>query len=499
MAMVAVSGMATDYTDNLVVNLGGTATSQTAVISLDQQEDGSTTLTLKNFVLTMGEDQMPVGTIQIDNVSSSQAADHTTYVANKNITIKEGDAAGFWLGPSLGAIPVQVVAEQRDSKLYAVININLSAEMNIKVTFGDGNYQIPNSSFEEFHAEGSVDEPNHWHSFGSATGNFASIVKSVNHTFISSVTRPNSTGSKSVLVTSGKVYGIAVANGTITTGLMKAGSMTASNPGNHAEIDLSSTAVDSNGDPFYTKLSGVPDSLAVWVKFKQGSVVAEHPYATVSAAITDGTYYQEPQDKTYNNVVARASNKTITSNGFAWQRISVPFAAVNSELDPKAILVTLSTNADPGQGTGTDSLYVDDLSLIYNQDITVKGITVQGQALDLADQMKYESLTAVVLTLDDFVLDTNAKKVIKTVETTDAGSVVTLVAASEDLQNFKVYTVTTASNVTSGIQAVSTTANAEGAATDGIYTVAGQRTSVMQPGEVYIVKQNGKTTKVVKR
>jgi hypothetical protein len=59
--------------------------------------------------------------------------------------------AGIYLPP----IPIQLMGEQRDDKLYAVINIDMKASINsdIKVTFGDGNYQIGNSSFEDFHKE----------------------------------------------------------------------------------------------------------------------------------------------------------------------------------------------------------------------------------------------------------------------------------------------------------------------------------------------------------
>ncbi len=271
--------------------------------------------------------------------------------------------------------------------------------------------------------------------------------------------------------------------------------MVATDPKNHAELDLDSTAVDSNGDPFYTKLSGVPDSLAVWVKFKQGGEVAGYPYATVSAAITDGTYYQEPNDKEYTNIVARGGNKEIASNGFVWQRICFPFTAVNATLDPKAILVTISTNAAPGKGTGTDSLYVDDLSLIYNQDIMVKGISVQGQPLTLADNMKYETLTASVLTLDDFVVDTDAKRVIKTVDVTNERSMVSIFVASEDLKTFKTYTVSTPSRVATGIDAVGTSTAGNSSAADGIYTLSGQRTTVMKPDRYISSRRAARPTK----
>ena len=128
-------------------------------------------------------------------------------------------------------------------------------------------------------------------------------------------------------------------------------------------------------------MDGTPDSIAVWVKFKQGTPNADHPYATVSAAITDGTYYQDPKDKDYTNVVATAKNAQIASNNFEWQRIVVPFKYTGNDVKAKAMLVTLSTNADPGQGSAADNLYVDDISLIYNVD--KPAVTVNGHAVTL--------------------------------------------------------------------------------------------------------------------
>lgn len=90
----------------------------------------------------------------------------------------------------------------------------------------------------------------------------------------------------------------AIANGTITTGRINTGSMTAADPSNHSWLDLSRTDVDANGDPFHAILNGQPDSIAAWVKFKQNKPVADFPYATISAVITDGTYYQDPEDNT---------------------------------------------------------------------------------------------------------------------------------------------------------------------------------------------------------
>jgi hypothetical protein len=497
LAAAVLTASAKDYTDKLQVEVAQSmSASQTATISLNKQDDGRYSFALKNFILSLGGDQMPVGTIQIDNVEAVDLNGTTTLADQQTITIMDGDMGApddIWMGPMLGEIPVQLIAEQRDESLYAVLNINIP-NLPIKVVFGNGGYQIPNADFEQFHKEkNDIDEPNHWHSFASCTGSWAGFVSGTPHTFVSDVVRPGTSGNSSVMVTSTKIFGV-VANGTITTGRMVAGATTASDPKNHAEMDMSKTETDTNGDPFYVPMNGKPEALSVWVKFKQGIPNATYPYATVSAAITDGTYYQDPEDKAYTNVMSRAKNNTIESNGFEWQNIIVPFKEVDKSVDGKAILVTISTNATPGAGS-VDTLYIDDLSLVYNQDITVNSIAVKGNALTLGDNMTYMGADNESYTTNDITVDTKAAKVIKRIEETEGGVKAYVTVASDDLNTFKIYTIDLPKGTT-GIAGLNTDSTSAAAS---IYNLQGQRVDKMQPGRTYIVKQNGKTTKVIKK
>ena len=270
LALVAniAAASANDYTDSLEVEVNGVATTQAATISLDRQADGSYSFILKNFILESEGQQMGVGTIEVNRVSGVTANGVTTLLARQDITIKEGDGpspSGIWIGPNmLGIVPVQLVAEQRGDKLYAVIDIDLKSSLDkvIKVTFGNGGYRIGNSDFEAFHQESGIAEPNHWHSFASSKGSLSAFVSKTPHTFVSDVTRPGTSGKSSVMLTSAKIFGI-VANGTITTGRMNAGGFTATDPANHAETDLGDTSTDSNGDPFYTMINGVADTMTL--------------------------------------------------------------------------------------------------------------------------------------------------------------------------------------------------------------------------------------------
>lgn len=528
-AAFAVSSMATDYKDMMTVSLDGNPTTPTeTTISVEKTDDSGYTLSLKNFVLyTTSGDQvfpMPVGTIVLENVEAVTKGDVTTLKTSQDIEIAEGDDPtyeGLWIGPGLSSdgdlIPVNMTGEIRGDKFYTVININFM-EMNIDVVFGNGGYQITNSDFELFHKatyeENTSDEPNAWHSFMSSTGSFSSYVSGTPHTFISEEVRPGSTGTKSVQLTSGivKMLGGFIkipANGTITTGQLKAGAASATSTDNNSFLDLTNEAVDGNGDPFYTILNGQPDAIKVWVKFKQGKIDEknkDYKYATISAIITDGTYYQDPEDKAYTNVVAKAQNKEIESKGFEWQEITVPFdyaSYATNNAETKAILVTLSTNAQPGVASSSedepDVLLIDDLSLVYNSHLAslkVKGTDVEGFDKNV---LSYDLKGDGAIGVDDIeaVSDGQGAYVTKAIEGTDNGVKVTITVTSNDLKTTNVYTLNIEGATTTGINKVETTT---GKGTAAIYNVNGQRVDNMSQKGLYIIRQaDGKTVKVLKK
>lgn len=529
-AAFAVSSMATDYKDMMTVSLDGNPTTPTeTTISVEKTDDSGYTLSLKNFVLYMTTgDQvfpMPVGTIVLENVEAVTKGDVTTLKTSQDIEIAEGDDPtheGSWIGPGLSSdgdlIPVNMTGEIRGDKFYTVININFM-EMNIDVVFGNGGYQIENSGFENFHTATYVDgknkytsdEPNAWHSFNSgiATGMFAYLTKYAlqnGNTSVSDDVRPGSTGTKSVAIKSSIVMGFQPANGTMTTGRLQAGSLTATDAANCSFLDMSSTDTDGNGDPFYTVLNGRPDALSVWVKYKQGQVNEQYPYATVSAVITDGTRYQDPEDKAYTNVVAKAQDKTIESKGFEWQNLVIPFdyaSYASNDAQAKALLVTISTNAQPGVGSSDaenpDIIIVDDISLVYNSHLAslkVKGTDVEGFDKNV---LSYDLKGEGAVSVDDIeaVSDGQGAYVTKAVEGTDKGVKVTITVTSNDLKTTNVYTLNIEGATTTGINKVETTT---GKGTAAIYNVNGQRVDNMSQKGLYIIRQaDGKTVKVLKK
>ncbi len=523
LALSSLCASATDYTEGLSVTINGVTTpAQETTVSIEENTDGTYKLSLNNFIMTSDGTNMGVGNIVLDNVEGTTTDDVTTLETSQTITITAGDDSyitdgtiTMWLGPYLYDVPIDMIAEIRGEQAYFVIDIDMTTTLGqiIKVVFGDGGYQIGNSDFENFHTatykSATSDEPDHWHSFMSCTGTFASFVSSTPHTFIGTETRPGTSGSSSVLITSGSVIGV-VANGTLTTGRLKAGAISATSTSNNAFLDITTTDTDANGDPFYSLLNGKPDSVSVWVKFKQGEAVEEHPYATLTAIITDGSYYQEPSDEDYSSIiVAKAADTQIASNDNAWQKLTLPFDYDSYGAEtPAAILVTISTNADPGQGTSTDSLYVDDFELIYNS--TVTGISVKGTALELAEETTdYDvtiSGTVGTVTADDIEVTTDAQGAIVGIETADledgTGTEVTITVRSGDLKNSSTYTLTTKASDTSageetGITNVSAT---ESNVVEAIYNTSGQKVKTAQQGQVNITKfANGKTVKTISK
>lgn len=456
-AVTALAALATNYTGNLTVNVNGQSTNTQSTISV-VQSGNDYTLSINNFVM----DGIPVGNIVV-TAPGTTSNGLTSIVTSQDITITEGDDSNYdsWIGPMLGNVPINMVLAFNQFAMTTNIDIymaELGQTINVKFA-QDGEltgYQIKNSGFEEYKAN---NEPIAWHGFKSATGTLAGSAKGT--LAPSTDVRTGATGTSAV-ITSGSTFGI-VNNGTMTTGRLNAGSMSATNTANHSQMDMSSTAVDQNGDPYYTVMHGRPDAIKFWLKFTQGTPQSTYKYATISAIITDGTYYQDPEDQNYTNKLATAKNNTIETCG--WSEFTVPFNYVDETINGQALLVTLSTNATPGKGSSGDQVFVDDIALVYNAAIT--GITIKGAALEGFSQDVYEynfDLAEGETFTDSDIAATyvseHAYLVKKVVETSD-GYKLFVAVVSNDLNTVKVYTI----NYTKTITVVPGDVNCDGAVT----------------------------------
>lgn len=455
--LMTLSAMATDYMGNLTVSINGEGSTQPATISIVENA-GKYNLSILNFMLDEGESVLPVGNIVIENVTGAVAGNLTTLYVNKNITIQKGNVAGIaddaWLGPMLGEVPVKMSSSFNTNGFLGVnIDIDMVSTLGqvIKVTFENvGNhFQMPNSDFETWSTATDNNAPKHWHGFESVKGKLSGTAKSKTKLVSSKNVRPGSKGLTSAVVTSTKVFTV-IANGTMTNGVLNAGSMYAADASNHSETDLSSTSKDANGDPFATPMYAKPDSVKFWMRFTQAKAQASHPYAAFNAVITDGTYYQDPENKTYTNKVAVAAPNKADMTVGDWRLVSCPFDYASyaaNGAEAKAILLTVSTNATPGKGSYSngvaDSVYVDDLELVYAAGI--KSISFKGQALDLAtiQTTGIELAADEAVSAADFevVKEGEDAKVTKLVEATADGYVAVITAVSADLKTQVAYEI----------------------------------------------------------
>lgn len=453
--LMSIASFATTYNGTLTVTVNGEVSEQPTSVSIDEV-NGNYKLSINNFMLVSGETILPVGNIVIDHVPGAVNGGLTTLCTNQEIQILAGNVEGIaeqdWLGPHLGNVPVEMNARfTGEGYVVTDIHINmveLDQVIDVKFENVGNHFQMPNSDFETWSDKNKA--PRHWHGFESvkATGIF-STAKSDKKLVSSNNVRPGSKGLTSAVVTSTKVLTV-IANGTMTNGRLAAGSTNATNTANHSETKLSSTDVDANGDPFATPMYAKPDSVKFWMRFTQAKAQASYPNAAFNAVITDGTYYQDPEDKDYTNKVAVAAPNKADMTVGDWRLVSCPFNYASSAAngaEAKAILLTVSTNATPGKGSYSngvaDSVYVDDLEFVYLAGI--KSISFKGQALDLAtiQTTGIELAADEAVSAADFevVKEGEDAKVTKLVEATADGYVAVITAVSADLKTQVAYEI----------------------------------------------------------
>ena len=253
--------------------------------------------------------------------------------------------------------------------IFSLLNIGLYAQ------YGD---QLINRGFEEW----SGSEPVHWHSNGTASGSFASMLPT-DQLEQSGHARPGSTGSKSVRLIPKTVWGVT-ANGNLTNGKMNAGSMSATGANNYNQTKRNESA-------FNMPLSMLPDSLTIWVCFRSNSTSTKGQVKAVVHGDADYKIMANGSEEPANMHVATAVlsfTRTSTSGGsYTWRRLSIPFNNSGPCTDVRYVLMTTTTNETPGSGSTSDDLFIDDALLIYNPTLTMGQLTsnsyVSGAAITI--------------------------------------------------------------------------------------------------------------------
>ncbi len=210
-----------------------------------------------------------------------------------------------------------------------------------------------------------MSEPVHWHSGGTATGTWSSMIP--NSMEQSGHPRPGSTGSKSIRLYPSSVLGVT-ANGTVTNGRINAGSMSASGSSNYNYTQRSQSA-------YNTPITMLPDSITVWICFRSVSSTARGYVEAVVHGNADYQIIANGTESPENMRVARAKQyftRTSTNGGaYNWRRLSIPFNELGSCTDVRYILFVATTNETPGSGSTSDDLFLDDVLLVYNPSLAM--------------------------------------------------------------------------------------------------------------------------------
>ena len=378
--------------------------------------------------------------------------------------------------------------EVRNSKFRGILNLTVNGSNYIAMIGdkADELGQLPNAGFENFHDASGTKEPNGWHSFKTCTGSLSGTAKIANNTFIESTEKHS--GTNCVKVQSALLPLNTKANGTMTTGRLYAGSMSATNKANNSTMDFADKDKDGNGDPFYPIFTTKPDAMTVWVKYK-GNV--DKPYATVKAILANDRVQDPEKDDYKKNVIARATNATIESKNFAWQELNIPFKYENKNT-PKGMLVTISTNAEAGKASSDkknlDVIYVDDIAMIYNSGL--KSAQYKNTNLSFANNKAAIEIEGKANEADFSIASDGEgayiSKVLKTNEGETGKSTLYITITSNDLQKSNCFEVAITDKTATGIFNIKSDSNATSST---LYNLAGQQVSNSYKG---IIIKNGK-------
>ena len=266
-------------------------------------------------------------------------------------------------------------------------------------------YQLPNSDFESDFVEAykyekkslnkwttkaSYTEPLNWHGYATIDASDTNEAgRGGSKLTTSTDVRTGSKSTKCVCITATNPIPLVpiLANGVMTTGRIYTHSTTADDASNNynfsdPSFDISSAEKLGTREKktypqnrnYAQKFQGKPDLFTVWVNFIPKNASDR---ASVNAVIHTNARYQDPEATSYKSVkVAAAKNDNIAKNG--WEKLEIPFDySVGTSKTPAYILVTFTTNKTPGGGSNGDCLYVDDIAIVYYNDL--KTLTYNGE------------------------------------------------------------------------------------------------------------------------
>jgi len=256
-------------------------------------------------------------------------------------------------------------------------------------------YQLPNSNFEEWENGVKLDgteftareEPVGWNSFGTGTGNAIAVA----NMFVKNFPFQRNRGTEEAPNYYTSVYaggfGSIVANGNMTTGIIRAQDPSAGSEENYNFTPVDYSADDYPGvDNFRQRFDGKPDALKVSLQYLP-KTQTENDIALVTAWIHTGeANFQNPyenEETLPEKAVAYAEVTPNATEAKEWKEFIVPFdyEVGNEGNEPAYMLFSVTTNKTPGSGSVGDTINIDDIEMIYYYtltDIKIDGVTIEG-------------------------------------------------------------------------------------------------------------------------
>lgn len=222
--------------------------------------------------------------------------------------------------------------------------------------------QLPNGGFENWDTN---EEPSNWNTFltakcdiqaGNLTESLCAAALKIKHGRSTEV-RPGSEGQYSCYIFAQQIMTF-VANGNVTTGQIRAGTTSMSSKENY---NISRTKNPDLSQPF----TGRPDSIKFWVRFTCPDSLQEARMSTLIHGNYDVRDPENTDSANCANQIMSIARLNFTRGNQEWREFSVPFTYVNKSVNPAFILITFTTNAIAGAGSGKDTLFIDDIEFVY--------------------------------------------------------------------------------------------------------------------------------------
>jgi hypothetical protein len=304
--------------------------------------------------------------------------------------------------------------------LMSVLLFLIASAVHAQVT--QANTQFPNPGFEKWTDhncttdQGTSEVPDNWHTFDEVkfdTWPGESTARKTSHFKLTGSAAHGGSGT-ALQVASHSALGV-LANGTITSGRTRVGSLIVENYKNYNFSDLTGHSGPNNNTNygnghFYWNFIGCPDSMSFYYKTNWSDT---NNKPLIKVYLHQGEWYDHANkvvnssgnssenDITHSNLIAYCQ-KPFYPSSTGWKRFTGKFIQYSNHSEntdntystivrPEYILASFSTNENAGGGSTSDKLTLDDLWCIYDKGLSSVAIggTANSAALNTFNAAEY--------------------------------------------------------------------------------------------------------------